>query len=154
MGMRSAGEGLVVASIAAIPLAALVLAAAACAGVAACEPVLDAICHRIPERSLSWSSGMAFPLCARCTGLWAGAFAGVLVSSARSVVAVRAIPSAWWIALAATVIGLADGLGHVLGFWDTSNTARIFSGGVLGAGAFFLAGAVARTLVIHAAEVP
>jgi uncharacterized membrane protein len=43
-----------------------------------------AVCHRIPERSFS-VAGRQLPLCARCSGLYLGAFAGLitLASSGR-----------------------------------------------------------------------
>jgi hypothetical protein len=40
------------------------------------------ICHQRPERSFHWN-GTQFPVCARCTGLYAGAPLGALVAVGR-----------------------------------------------------------------------
>lgn len=40
-----------------------------------------AVCHRIPERSFT-VAGRQLPLCARCSGLYLGAFAGLLALTA------------------------------------------------------------------------
>ena len=86
------------------------------------------ICHQKPERSFFWD-GHQFPVCARCTGIYLSAAAGVtgwlLVKAAvrwrrltldpqvaRAIVIAAALP---------TAVSLATG---VLGVWDGTNITR------------------------------
>ena len=86
------------------------------------------ICHQRPERSFFWGTHQ-FPVCARCTGLYVSAFAGLLAwvvvkvatgwrpraidpRIARLVLIAVALP---------TAVSLASG---ALGLWDGTNLTR------------------------------
>ena len=86
------------------------------------------ICHQLPDRSF-FINGQQLPVCARCTGLYLSAGAGVCVwlvvkvargwrpvtvppRRALAVLAITAVP---------TVVSFASG---VLGVWDGSNVTR------------------------------
>ena len=80
------------------------------------------VCHQLPERSFH-ISGVQFPVCARCTGLYLGAAAGMVVlfaipatwlsfSRARALLIATALPTAFTLATA------------WLGLWDPPNTLR------------------------------
>jgi uncharacterized membrane protein len=105
------------------------------------------ICHQMPERSFFWD-GHQFPVCARCTGLYASAAIGVIgwvivrtafrrrrltvdPRTARVAVVAAAIP---------TAISLATG---ALGLWDGSNITRALFAIPLGATGGAIVAAVA-----------
>ena len=80
------------------------------------------VCHQIPERSFHLS-GVQFPVCARCTGLYLGAAIGALAliplprvvvtfARARTLLIVTAIPTLVTLATAA------------IGVWDPGNAVR------------------------------
>ena len=80
------------------------------------------VCHQLPDRSFH-ISGIQFPVCARCTGLYLGAAMGMVAlgaapsisisfSRARRLLIVTAIP---------TVLTLATAW---LGVWDPPNAVR------------------------------
>lgn len=104
------------------------------------------ICHQRPERSFFWA-GHQLPVCARCTGLYLSAAAGLLawfaVKAARSwrpitidprialrVIAIAAVP---------TALSLASG---AVGAWDGSNLTRALFAIPLGASAGAVVAAV------------
>jgi uncharacterized membrane protein len=102
------------------------------------------ICHQISERSFH-VAGSQLPVCARCLGLYAGAWLGVIgrlwwsrvpaldrSRTARAVAALAAVPTAvtWTL--------------EVIGIWSPSNATRAIAGLPLGAVAgLVVAGAVA-----------
>ena len=105
------------------------------------------ICHQRPERSF-FLDGHQFPVCARCTGLYLSAAAGlvgwvVLKIGSRwrprfidprlavRVIAFAAIP---------TLVSVATG---VIGLWDGSNMTRAILAVPLGASAGAIVAAVA-----------
>ena len=105
------------------------------------------ICHQRPERSFFWGDHQ-FPVCARCTGIYLSAAAGLLGWVAfktasrwrpRSFdprLAIRVIT----IAAIPTAVSLATGL---IGMWDGSNTTRALLAVPLGASAGVVVAAVA-----------
>ena len=104
------------------------------------------ICHQRPERSF-FLDGHQFPVCARCTGLYLSAAAGILGWVALKTVsrwrprfidprlAIRVIV----IAAIPTVVSFATG---VIGLWDGSNMTRAILAVPLGAGAGAIVAAV------------
>jgi uncharacterized membrane protein len=105
------------------------------------------ICHQRPERSFFWA-GHQLPVCARCTGLYLSALAGLLgwvaiksasrwrhrpidPRAARTILMAAAVP---------TAISLASG---ALGVWDGSNITRALIALPLGAAAGVIVAAVA-----------
>jgi uncharacterized membrane protein len=105
------------------------------------------ICHQKPERSFFWE-GQQFPVCARCTGLYISAAAGLaawFVFKATRVwrpitidprVALRTIA----IAAVPTALSVASG---AAGLWDGSNITRAMFAMPLGACAGAIVAAVA-----------
>jgi uncharacterized membrane protein len=103
------------------------------------------VCHQIPERSF-YASGVQFPVCARCTGLYLGGLIGLAIwlvyrprvltsTAARRALLVAALP---------TLLTLitAD-----LGWWDPANVTRAALAAPLGgAGALVVAAGLARNL--------
>ena len=87
-----------------------------------------AICHQLPERSFLWN-GHPLPVCARCTGLYLSAGAGLLAWLAIKVargwrpLPFNPGPTLTVLALAAvpTAVSYAAGL---IGAWDGSNLTR------------------------------
>jgi uncharacterized membrane protein len=87
------------------------------------------ICHQLPERSFFlW--GHQLPVCARCTGIYMGAFLGSLFARNES-------PPAWVLVAALVPLGV-DG-GTQLFFRESTNTLRFVTGIIAGiAVAFYL----------------
>jgi uncharacterized membrane protein len=89
------------------------------------------VCHQRPERSFQLS-GVAMPVCARCTGLYlAGAFAACLAWTGRALAPRRTRAVILWSA-APMAITLAV---EWLGLWHPPNAVRAISSLPLGAAA-------------------
>ena len=56
-------------------------------------------CHQIADRSVTLA-GRPLAVCARCSGLYAGGLAGLLLAVAVGWGARRPAPSRWWVAIA------------------------------------------------------
>jgi uncharacterized membrane protein len=91
------------------------------------------VCHQDPARSF-WLAGMPLPVCARCLGIYLGAFLGLLVFGLmRGVATRRPLPRLW------LILGLvplfADGLFNTLQLFTTPIYLRasigIFAGAVI-----------------------
>jgi uncharacterized membrane protein len=86
------------------------------------------VCHQLPERSF-FLDGQQLPVCARCTGLYAGGLAGLAAWFAiklargwrRMVVPPRVALAVVAITAAPTALSL---LTAALGVWDGSNVTR------------------------------
>ena len=98
------------------------------------ERMGSAVCHQMAERSLLFE-GMQMPLCARCTGIYTGVFFAFCffflkkrITEGNSFSLVQAILTG----LAILPVGI-DGVGSYLGFWESSQLMRIFSGSLVGA---------------------
>jgi uncharacterized membrane protein len=96
----------------------------------------SAVCHQRPERSFHlWSSQL--PVCARCTGIYAGAALAGLVAVAGSAVLQRASQRIARSALVALAIAAAPALVTLAYEWTTgrmpANWIRGLSGVPLGA---------------------
>lgn len=92
-------------------------------------------CHQMPERALQLA-GHPLAVCARCTGLYAGALAGLLVYPlARSL---RRTDAPWrgWLLLAGVPTSV-DFLLGVTGLWENTPASRFSTALVLGAVAAF-----------------
>lgn len=82
----------------------------------------DATCHQIEDRSLTLN-GNQMPLCARCTAIYVGMFAGCLLSSFLIVDL-----KLWWV-LGGFIPLAVDGVGQtILGLWESTNLVRILTG--------------------------
>lgn len=88
-------------------------------------------CHRMPERSFFYK-GKQFPVCARCTGFYAGYFSLPLFTFSLW------DPGFLWIGLL-MVPALADGLTQAYMNRESNNWLRLFTGILAGAGFMALA---------------
>ena len=94
-----------------------------------------AVCHQIPERSFYVGE---FPLavCARCTGLYAGAAAGVLLYPLARGLTRTDAPARGWL-LAAALPTTVDLLLGVTGLWENTHLSRFLTALPAGAAAAF-----------------
>ena len=97
------------------------------------ERMGSAVCHQMAERSFLFD-GMQMPLCARCTGIYIGVFFAFfwLFLKKRMQASHFTLSRAVITALAILPVGI-DGVGSYLGFWESSQLMRIFSGCLVGA---------------------
>ncbi|MDO4530846.1 MAG: DUF2085 domain-containing protein [Bacillota bacterium] len=92
-----------------------------------------AVCHRMAERSL-YFDGMQMPLCARCTGIYLGAFFAFFFlfwKGRKEGNRPFSLPQALLTAAAILPVA-ADGLGSYLGFWQSSAFLRLLTGSLVG----------------------
>jgi uncharacterized membrane protein len=105
------------------------------------------VCHQRPDRSFFWE-GHQLPVCARCTGLYAGAVVGLLVwfgvklARRRRPIAIRPDVALRVLALAALPTALSW-LSGALGLWDGTNVTRAMLSIPLGVSAGAIVAAVA-----------
>ena len=93
-------------------------------------------CHRMPERSFFYK-GKQFPVCARCTGFYAGYFALPLFTFAIWE------PTFLWIGLL-MVPALIDGLTQAYMNRESTNWLRFATGILAGAGCMGLAAMIGQ----------
>ena len=92
------------------------------------------LCHQMPERSFIYG-GVQFPICARCTGIYVGIAATLLIlfwlyrGAQRA--GVPALPFFVGAAFATFAMGF-DGFGSYLGFYETTNFVRVLTGIMFG----------------------
>jgi uncharacterized membrane protein len=94
-------------------------------------------CHQMPERSF-YVAGYPLAVCARCTGLYVGALAGVVFYPLARRVARTDTPPRVWLILAAvpTTVDFALGFFHV---WENTHWSRFTTALLLGAvSAFYI----------------
>lgn len=91
------------------------------------DPLLSAICHRLPSRSLRLPWGYS-ALCARCTAFWLGAFAGAVLMY-RPVVRIP-----FWAGIPALLPLAADGLLQYHNVYHSGNLLRMLTGLAAGLG--------------------
>ena len=101
------------------------------------------LCHQRPDRCFT-IHGWTMPVCARCTGMYGGILAAMLVHLIWG----RLVPSGRLalICLVTMLLGGVEVLAEELG-WAGSNAARFASGLVIGAGIGTLLGVGLRTLI-------
>lgn len=116
------------------------------------------VCHQIADRSFHLD-GAQMAVCARCTGIYAGAaaallgFTGIAWRRPRWLgrIAVPLPRRRLWLMSAALPVGVSVVL-EQLGMWYPSNVTRAATGVVLGVGVALVAGAAA-TLHLRGADV-
>ena len=103
------------------------------------------ICHQLPSRSFHLA-GQALPVCARCTGIYTGFFAGIVLSVIAGRFKKVWIPSRWPLCAALAITGLEVLLSHLHLFVSTMMT-RCLTGALLGSVvAFYVLAAVYQTV--------
>ncbi len=90
----------------------------------------DVMCHQRSDRSF-FINGNQMPFCARCTGIWLGFAVGFGIYLAFNF---RIKEKHLWIMLVFIAPLFVDGIGQLLGFWESTNLIRIVTG--------FLAGSI------------
>ena len=99
------------------------------------------ICHQYPTRSF-WILDHPFALCSRCTGGYMGIFLTALIFSynihLKNKKLRKIVKRRFFFGALLLLIGVLDGLCQALGFYDSGNLARFFSGSIGGAGVFVL----------------
>ena len=94
-------------------------------------------CHQIPERSF-YVAGHPLAVCARCTGLYAGLAAGVLLFPLVRPLRSAETPARLWLLIAAAPTVLDFSLGF-FGIWQNTHYSRFVTGALLGSvAAFFI----------------
>jgi uncharacterized membrane protein len=84
------------------------------------------ICHQRPDRSFQ-AFGYPLAVCARCSGIYLGAFLGLLVYPFRRGFEVLKLPKIATLALVSTPIAI-DAAGNLLGFWNSGQVFRLATG--------------------------
>ena len=93
--------------------------------------VFGYLCHQMPERSFHLL-GHKLGVCARCTGLYSGFAAGVLLYPlVRSLRRTDSLPRVWLL-LACVPITVDFALGF-FGIWENTHVSRLVTGAILGA---------------------
>jgi uncharacterized membrane protein len=93
------------------------------------------VCHQIPERAFHLA-GQPFAVCARCTGIYFGFAAGVLLYPLVRSLRRTDLPARKWLLLAAAPAALDFALG-LSGVWENTHLSRALTGALLGAAASF-----------------
>jgi uncharacterized membrane protein len=93
------------------------------------------VCHQIPERAFSLE-GHPLAVCARCTGIYFGFVAGVLVYPLVRSLRRGDAPARKWLFVAAAPALLDFALGF-FGIWENTHWSRSVTGALLGAVAAF-----------------
>ena len=88
------------------------------------------ICHRLPNRTFK-IRGYYFPVCSRCTGIYIGAFSYFILAMFYYIEYDLSLMIAASLLIIPTFI---DGLTQFIGFRDSNNTLRFFSGLIAGIG--------------------
>ena len=97
------------------------------------ERMGSAVCHQMAERSFIFE-GMQMPLCARCTGIYIGAFFAFcffFLKKRMNSGKPFSIGQAVLTGCAILPLGV-DGVGSYLGFWESSQWMRVLSGSLAG----------------------
>ena len=97
------------------------------------ERMGSSVCHQMAERSLLFD-GMQMPLCARCTGIYTGAFFAFcffFLKKRMGAGSSFSLAEAILTGLAILPVGI-DGVGSYLGLWESSQFLRILTGSIVG----------------------
>ncbi len=93
------------------------------------------VCHQDPERSF-FVAGQQFAVCTRCTGIYAGFTATMILYPLLFSPNRSQTPERKWLFLAALPLTIDFSLGF-LGVWQNTHVSRFSTGAILGAAAVF-----------------
>ena len=88
------------------------------------------VCHQAPERSF-FLAGNQFAVCSRCTGLYFGFAALVILYPLFTSLRRTQTPERKWLFIAAVPLAIDFGLG-LFGVWDNTHWSRFITGALLG----------------------
>ena len=88
------------------------------------RPLLGVTCHRLPQRSFEWASG----LCARCTFFWIGVFLSSFLMLFRK------LPGSVILGLFFILPMALDGSMQFIGLYESTNLMRLLTGLLAGTG--------------------
>jgi len=84
----------------------------------------DRLCHQRADRSL-FLNGNEMPFCARCTAIWLGLAIGL----GFMVLYMIELQEKFLISIVLGLLPIGiDGIGQLLGFWESTNLVRILTG--------------------------
>jgi uncharacterized membrane protein len=86
-------------------------------------------CHQFEHRSFCFY-GSCLPVCTRCTAIYLAMFLGVITFYFKNKFSSKN-PNIIYFFISLIPIGI-DGFGQLLGFWESSNLIRIFTGIIFG----------------------
>lgn len=91
------------------------------------------ICHQLDERTIS-ASGIMLPVCARDTGIYLGILTGIIFASVTRRWKSDSQPQILMVLVLCILMipMMFDGIGSYLGFFKSSNTARLLTGAFFG----------------------
>jgi uncharacterized membrane protein len=92
--------------------------------------VFSGVCHQRPDRSF-FLLGHPLAVCARCSGIYAGGVAGMLIYPLMRRLDSQTIPWRGWLVIAALPI-VADAVGGLLGVVTNSFLSRFVTGALAG----------------------
>jgi uncharacterized membrane protein len=87
-------------------------------------------CHQLPERSFSMA-GHPLAVCARCTGIYFGFAAGVLIYPLMRSLKRADAPARWWLLVALVPTAVDFSLGF-FGILENTDLSRLVTGALLG----------------------
>jgi len=93
------------------------------------------VCHQLPERSF-FIDGHPLAVCARCTGLYAGFTAALVVYPLAVSLKRTFAPPRKWLFLAALPLAIDFSL-TFFGIWENTHSSRFLTGALLGSVAVF-----------------
>ncbi|MFN2530595.1 MAG: DUF2085 domain-containing protein [Pyrinomonadaceae bacterium] len=111
------------------------------------------VCHQLPERSF-YIAGHQFAVCARCTGLYVGFAATVLLYPLFSSLKTANAPARKWLLIAAVPMAVDFSL-TFFGLWENTHTSRLLTGLLLGSmSALFIVPGIVELSVRESAGEP
>lgn len=102
------------------------------------------MCHRRPDRSFHRCNGKQFPICARCTGIFAGYFLGIACAIATGPIFVIYA----FLLLLPTVV---DGFIQLLTNYESTNIRRLITGLAAGVSIVYIIVFIGSTAFSHGA---
>ncbi len=89
----------------------------------------DRLCHQKAERSFFINEN-EMPFCARCTAIWLG----IAIGLGFMVFYVIELNEKFLFAILLSIVPIGvDGVGQLLGFWESTNIIRVITGLLIGA---------------------
>ncbi len=92
----------------------------------------DKQCHQIPSRSL-YVNGNQMPFCARDVAIYTFLAIGVAITAFPMLPGYDRFTDIRWYYIVAALVPIGvDGVGQLFGYWESTNTVRLITGGLAG----------------------